>query len=170
MCGLSVSKQPVDGQISMPTATSAASPIANWPDRWTTARCHDVMTAANLLRHLLQNSTRVRMSFIREVDHRSPMIVVADRSDEADDGAGPGMGHDLLKVSQADRVANDVGEDDTAGVDAVAHSDISPHCLSIVVTSTMAHLRISSRTRPRVVASPEGPTGVRARSAEERTG
>ena len=46
MCGLSVSKQPVDGQISMPTATSAASPIANWPPTDTQKGAADVLVDA----------------------------------------------------------------------------------------------------------------------------
>lgn len=90
---------------------------------------HDVMTATDLLGYLFQNSTRVGMSLIFEVDHRSPMIMVADRSDKTDNRSRTAMGNDALKFIDADQVVNDVGEHDGARVDASGHADILPHGL-----------------------------------------
>src|SRR5674476_1013347 len=102
------------------------------------------MTGADLLRHLFQNSTCIRMSFILEVDHRSPMIMGADRSDETDDGSRLPMGHDPLKVSKADRTLNDLCEHHGARRDAVGHSDILPYCLK---RDDVSLIHISEPTR-----------------------
>jgi hypothetical protein len=90
---------------------------------------HHLMTAADLLRHLFQTSTRVGVSFVFKVDHGSAMVMVADPSDETDNGAGPTMGNEALKLSEADGVVNDVGEHNGARMDVVGHEDILPYGL-----------------------------------------
>ena len=90
---------------------------------------HHIMTAADLLRHLFQTSTRIGVSFVFKVDHGSAKVMVADRSDEANNGASPTMGNQALKLSEADGVVNDVGEHDRARMDVVGHGDILPYGL-----------------------------------------
>jgi hypothetical protein len=88
-----------------------------------------VMTAADLLRHEFQTSNRIGVSFVFNVHHGSAMIMVADRSDETDNGASSTMGNQVLKLSEADGVVNDVGEHDRARMDVVGHGDILPYGL-----------------------------------------
>jgi hypothetical protein len=90
---------------------------------------HDVMTATDLLGYLFQNRTRVGVSLVFEVGHRSPMIMVADRSDKTDNRSRTTIRDDALKDIDADRAVNDVGEHDGAGVDEIGHADILPYGL-----------------------------------------
>jgi len=55
--------------------------------------------------------------------------MVADRSDETNNGASPTMGNQALKLSEADGVVNDAAEHDRARMDVVGHGDILPHGL-----------------------------------------
>ena len=54
------------------------------------------------------------------------MINVTDRPDETDNGSRPAMRHNQLKVSETDRVANDLGEHDGAQGHAVGHIGVLP--------------------------------------------